>query len=460
VDAIDKHPYVGRKNYPADVPTSLNPYLVPLDAYGEPLYQARPLSLLPAWAPNLTTLFPEYWLTALQTEHLCRDISPITTPVYTCEHGRFTHAEGGEPLNMWVTEVNISPGEDDPNITSEAAMHIKAKTTLRTLVSLNNKGVERVYFFQGFTGDDKYLGMVSEAFFNYVNNNGCYPEPDDNYTSPVMRAVRNLMAYMGRIDRLVEETRPLKVLQVEEPEKRIVFEGDGTWVHPTLYNRDVFAFFPYQGAKHTFLIPYYVMTRDVMHIYQADLPAEDPRRYDMTPESFNLTVGNVSGDARVEAYDPILNCEVPVNVLSHGTNNITLTVEATDSPRILRLEEPDNAVIDVTPSKTVLGQGLSNSINVTVYDGIPPEPVNITLYANQTIIGTLTNLNLTSGNSTTITFVWNTADFAYGNYTIWACATPVQGETDVADNTYIDGTVQIVQPFIGRGGGSGVPYMD
>jgi hypothetical protein len=448
VDAIDKHPYVGRKNYPADVPTSGFPF----DAYGEP--QAAP-----AWAPNLTTLFPEYWLTALQTEYLCRDISPINTYIYGVEHGRFTHVEGGRPLNMWVTEVNIGPGEDDPNITSEAAMHIKAKTTLRYLVSFNNKGVERVYFFQGFTGDDKDLGMVSEAFFSYVNKNGCYPEPDDNYTSPVMQAVRNLMAYMGKTNRPVRETRQLEVLDIEEPEARIVFQGDSTWAHPTLYNRGVFGFFPYQADKHIFLIPYYVMTRDVMHVYQPGLPAGDPRRYDMTSESFNVTVGNVSGDAKVEAYDPILDCEVPVNVVSHGMNNITLTVEATDYPRILRLEEPDNAVIDVTPLKTVLEQGLSNSINVTVYDSIPAEPVSLTLYANQTIIGTLTNLNLASGNSTTLTFVWNTADFAYGNYTIWAYATPVPGETDIADNTYIDGTVQIVQASGGVNRG-GVPHYN
>lgn len=39
-----------------------------------------------------------------------------------------------------------------------------------------------------------------------------------------------------------------------------------------------------------------------------------------------------------------------------------------------------------------------------------------------------------------------------------AYAKPVPGEIDTADNTFIDGTVQIVQLSSG-GGGSRIPYM-
>jgi parallel beta-helix repeat protein len=113
----------------------------------------------------------------------------------------------------------------------------------------------------------------------------------------------------------------------------------------------------------------------------------------------------------------------------------------------------DNAVMDVTPLKTVVGQGYSNKINVTVYDGVPAEPVNITLYANQTIIGTLTNVTLPCGNCTTITFTWNTTGFAYGNYTISAYVTPVPGETDLTDNNYTGGTVKVTIPGDANGDG-------
>jgi hypothetical protein len=45
--------------------------------------------------------------------------------------------------------------------------------------------------------------------------------------------------------------------------------------------------------------------------------------------------------------------------------------------------------------------------------------------------------------SPTVTLAWNTKDFAYGNYTISAIADTVAGETDTADNTYVDGTVLV-----------------
>jgi hypothetical protein len=56
------------------------------------------------------------------------------------------------------------------------------------------------------------------------------------------------------------------------------------------------------------------------------------------------------------------------------------------------------------------------------------------------IIGTQT-VTLESGASTTLTFTWNTTGFAKGNYTIWAYAWPVPGETDTTDNTFTDGWV-------------------
>ena len=71
---------------------------------------------------------------------------------------------------------------------------------------------------------------------------------------------------------------------------------------------------------------------------------------------------------------------------------------------------------------------------------------NLTLHANVSIIGTFTNITLMSGNSTTISFAWNTTSFAINNYTLWAYATPVPNETDTADNTFIGGVVTVTIP--------------
>jgi hypothetical protein len=103
----------------------------------------------------------------------------------------------------------------------------------------------------------------------------------------------------------------------------------------------------------------------------------------------------------------------------------------------------DVAINNVMSSKTVVGQGFSAGINVTVANqGSLAETFNVTVYANTTSIATQT-VTLTSGNSTTITFTWNTTGFAKGNYTISAYATPIPGETDTDDNRFTDGVVTV-----------------
>jgi len=107
----------------------------------------------------------------------------------------------------------------------------------------------------------------------------------------------------------------------------------------------------------------------------------------------------------------------------------------------------DVAILNITSSKTIVGQGLNTKINITVENhGETSETFNITIYANTTIIDTITNITLTNGTSTTLTLTWNTTGIAKGNYTITAKATPIPYETDMEDNTLIDGWVFITIP--------------
>jgi parallel beta-helix repeat protein len=65
--------------------------------------------------------------------------------------------------------------------------------------------------------------------------------------------------------------------------------------------------------------------------------------------------------------------------------------------------------------------------------GEQAETFNVSVKANLATIQTQTVI-LTSRNSTTVTFVWNTTGVAVGNYTIAALTYIVQGETDTTDN--------------------------
>lgn len=124
------------------------------------------------------------------------------------------------------------------------------------------------------------------------------------------------------------------------------------------------------------------------------------------------------------------------NPIQHTTNDGNVQVIGT----------ADIAITNVTPCKTIVGQSYTMKINVTVENqGDTTQTWNVTTYANTTLIETK-EITLPSGNSTTITFTWNTTGFAKGNYTINAYSWPVPGETDISDNNFTDGWVVVTIP--------------
>jgi hypothetical protein len=114
------------------------------------------------------------------------------------------------------------------------------------------------------------------------------------------------------------------------------------------------------------------------------------------------------------------------------------------------------AVINVVSPKTVVGQGFSLGISVTVANlGDYPETFNVTVYANSSSIASQ-NMTLTSGSSNVIIAIWDTSGFAKGNYAIHAYAWPVLGETNTTDNNFTGGwfVVSMVGDLTGAPGHS------
>ena len=100
----------------------------------------------------------------------------------------------------------------------------------------------------------------------------------------------------------------------------------------------------------------------------------------------------------------------------------------------------DLAATDMSTSKTgclpkeTVGGGTILQINVTVENqGAVLETSNVTVYANNTQIGTQ-SVTLHSAEVKTLTFNWNTTGYAKGNYWINATIAVVPLELDVADN--------------------------
>jgi len=96
---------------------------------------------------------------------------------------------------------------------------------------------------------------------------------------------------------------------------------------------------------------------------------------------------------------------------------------------------PDIAVTSMATSKTVIGQGYTGTLNVTLENqGNMIETFNVTVFANSTTIHSA-QVTLQIVNSTLI-FKWNATGFAYGNYTLSAYAEPIPGEIETGDNNY------------------------
>jgi hypothetical protein len=105
------------------------------------------------------------------------------------------------------------------------------------------------------------------------------------------------------------------------------------------------------------------------------------------------------------------------------------------------------SVISVVAAKTVIGQGFNCSLTVCVADnGEYAESFNVTAYAGATVIGTQQVNLLNASCQTVLTFTWNTANLAYGNYTVSAYAQPVAGQNDTSGNDFTLGTLKVTIP--------------
>jgi parallel beta-helix repeat protein len=106
----------------------------------------------------------------------------------------------------------------------------------------------------------------------------------------------------------------------------------------------------------------------------------------------------------------------------------------------------DVGITSVETSKTIVGQGYCVNISVKIINyGEQPETFNVAIQANSTPINSQT-ITLTSRNSATVTFTWNTSGFERGNYTLTAVIDTVPDETDATDNTRESGLVLVGVP--------------
>jgi len=147
---------------------------------------------------------------------------------------------------------------------------------------------------------------------------------------------------------------------------------------------------------------------------------------------------------------------IDLGTLSAGTHYVTMTESEGGYYDVNWWEILSNvlAITNVTLSKTVVGWGYGEKVSVRATNlENYTETFNITAYVNAATIATQT-VTLTSGNSTTSSFTWNTTGFAYGNYTIRANVTLPLGETNNLTGPFISGEIKVTIPGDCNGDGS------
>lgn len=108
--------------------------------------------------------------------------------------------------------------------------------------------------------------------------------------------------------------------------------------------------------------------------------------------------------------------------------------------------EHDIAVTSVSLSKTILGQGYSMKINVTIENqGTVNETFVLVIYANATIIHAR-EITLANKSSFNIVFTWDSTSFLKGKYNMSVVVDVVYGEIETEDNVFVCGWMTVTIP--------------
>jgi hypothetical protein len=188
--------------------------------------------------------------------------------------------------------------------------------------------VDKLFLYSAADGEadgDTGFDVLQDNFVRYARMGGAYPADDAPYTSPALRVVRRITDTLKTdLDLQLERTRPLEVRSVQDDHGHVQFGAVGD--QPPLYNREVLAVLPYQVNARRFVIAYYVMTRDL--------------RQTLAPENYSVELGGLrAAGAKLSVYDPFTDTAVPLESEVTEQGSLRLTLTATDTPRLLIVQE-------------------------------------------------------------------------------------------------------------------------
>jgi len=173
--------------------------------------------------------------------------------------------------------------------------------------------------------------------------------------------------------------------------------------------------------------------------------------YDPSTRTITWSIGEVGSHEKGNVtynVNVVNDASIGTEIVNYATVYFPSVPETTRTNGVVNMVSypHDVAVLDIEPSRILVGQSHSLSINVTLENqGVNNETFNVKVFANTTALQSR-NLTSESGQFSISTFTWNTTGFAYGNYTISVCVEPIPGEVDIADNNLTGGWVLVSIP--------------
>jgi hypothetical protein len=180
-----------------------------------------------------------------------------------------------------------------------------------------------------------------------------------------------------------------------------------------------------------------------LSVYSNSSLIENRRVNDLIPQSQVLLTFSWNTSTLNEGFYRIMASAPLLNDINPTDNTLIDGLVQLESP-----EKPlhDVAVLNVVPSTRIISVGEIVDIRVTIKNkGKETESFNVTLYYGNSTIGMILVEDLAPSIVKSIFSKWNTSNIPLGSYVISAMADVVKGETNINDNTFVDGIVTVVQ---------------
>lgn len=251
-----------------------------------------------SFVPNFCLAIPEGITATFQkTESLFRLVNPIAREKKPNRSVTFDH---------YITEHGEAAS--DFGLDGVQAQRMKAKFELRAPVFWLNKGIKGFYTYQAYDDANTGFGLLSASSLQ---------------NSIVLASLKRMTReFSGATEIRSPRQLGFEYSSVQASQAAITYDkGQAALTH-----QDLVQVLPYQIDDSRFVIPMYVMAFG----FPTDLP----------PESFDFKINGVRGQSvKVKLYDPLLDKDEPVSIISRSNNAITVRLALTDSVRLLKLVE-------------------------------------------------------------------------------------------------------------------------